>query len=89
MAEMNNNETYQPMTFDAMDCSVSVSSDPARTGSVTVGNIRRFATKVSSAIAVEWKLPKQAFAVSVWGTLSWLLLSLISGILKEFLPAWD
>ncbi len=23
------------------------------------------------------------------GTLSWLLLSLISGILKEFLPAWD
>lgn len=79
MAEVNNNETYQPLTFDAIKvdgitgkdqrlqlygevkkpkpliiehsnqkktaCSASVSLDQARTGSVTVVNIRKFAIK--------------------------------------------
>ena len=123
MAETNNNETYQPMTFDAIkiglaspekirewsrgevlkpetinyrtlkpektDFSASVSSDPARTGSVTAGNIRKSVTKAWSATAAVLRLRKPVSAASVWDTSSWRLRFLISGILREFRPVWD
>ena len=89
MPETTNNETYQPITFDAikiglaspdkirewshgevlkpetinyrtlkpekMVCSAKESSDQAKTGNVTVVNIKKSATKVLSVTDAELK----------------------------------
>ena len=60
MPETTNNETYQPITFDAIKIglaspSVKESSDQAKTGNVIVVNIKKSATQVLSVTDAELK----------------------------------
>ena len=70
MSDMNNQTVEQPVNFDAIkiglaspelirQCSVKEFSDQARTGNVTVVNIKRFAIKALSVINVVLKLQRQ------------------------------
>ena len=103
------NETYQPLTFDAIKiglaspekilewshgevkkpaCSVRESLDRARTGSATVVNIKKSATKVLSVTAAALRLQKPASAVSAWVISSLQLRFPTSGISREFRAGW-
>ena len=123
MPETANKETYQPISFDAIQIGLASPekirewsrgevkkpetinyrtlkpekdglfcekiSGRARTGSATAESIKRSVIRVLSVTGAAWKLRRQMSAESVWDTLSLRLRFPISGILREFPPAWD
>ena len=79
---------YRTLKPKRTGCSVKGFSGPAKTGSVTAENIRKFVIKALSATDAVWKLPSPVSAENGWAISSWRLPCLISGILKGFRPVW-
>ena len=123
MPETANKETYQPISFDAIQIGLASPEKirewsrgevkkpetinyrtlkpekdglfcekifgPSKDWECHCGKYKRSVIRVLSVTGAAWKLRRQMSAESVWDILSLRLRFPISGILREFPPAWD